>query len=82
MNERSTEHTSNRTFAERRALDAATAAELVAQHPGRTSRELATLGGYCPMQVARRLAQAPRVSKGSVRTCEASGRRCLTWMPG
>jgi hypothetical protein len=82
MNERSTEHPSNRTFTERRALYAATVAELVALHPGRTSRELAILEDYCPMQVARRLTEAARVSKGSARTCEASGRRCLTWIPG
>lgn len=82
MNECSTERQSDRTFTERRALDAATVAELVALYPGRTSRELATLGGYCPMVFARHVPQTLGVSKGSVRACEVTGRRCLTWIPG
>jgi hypothetical protein len=81
MNERNTERPSP-TFTERRALDSTAVADLVEQHPRRTSRELAALGSYCPMQVARLLPYASRVSKSSVRICDASGRRCLTWVPG
>lgn len=81
MNECSTEDSSNRTCTEQRALDTATAAELVALRPGSTSREVVALDDYRPLQVARRLAQTARVSNHILRTGQANGRLCPTLIP-
>lgn len=61
--------------------------ELVKQHPGSTSRELAQISGKCRMQIARRLPEAmnlktnPTVKQGHTRPCSVSGRIALTWWP-
>ncbi|WP_408953010.1 winged helix-turn-helix domain-containing protein [Lysobacter sp. Hz 25] len=60
------------------------AAEVVRQHPGYTSNELAQFCELDRYALARRLpecATAGAVRKGRARTCRVSGRSAVTWWP-
>lgn len=68
----------------KRGAQARAALALVMQRPGRTSMELAGLGGLDRYQLARRLPDlrdAGLVKNGDDRVCEASGRLAATWWP-
>jgi hypothetical protein len=57
----------------------------VVEHPGRTSRELASLCSLDRYQVARRLPEleeARMVQKGPARECEVGHRLAVTWILG
>lgn len=71
---------------EKRKLGTAEVAELVREHPGCTSAELAEKTGADRFALARRLPDAatlkkPLLYKGAPRACNVTGRAAFTWWP-
>jgi hypothetical protein len=87
---RSDDPSSSRSAAEevtgsgRRQRQIETVLALVRAYPGKTSLELALLGGVDRYIIARRLPEleeASLVTRGSVRLCTSGNRPALSWYP-